>query len=244
MGTLWIMSKSSEPFQNRKEAADSLAKELMQYQGKNPLVLGIPRGGAIIAYRISKILSGDFDILLAHKLGAPDNPELAIGAVTEEGKTFIHHEMLSFTKADRQYIEDEKSRRLPLLLERNRLYRQYLDKIPIKDRIVIVADDGIVTGSTMQATLRAVRQENPQKIIAAFPVGPAEAMYKIAEYADETFCLQAPPEFGGIGAFYTDFAQVEDSQLIEILQKVEMRRSQSKEAPVEKSESENIPHKE
>jgi predicted phosphoribosyltransferase len=225
MGTLRIISDSGKPFSNRIEAGLSLAQQLQNYRGQNAAVLGIPRGGVIIAQQLANELQGDLDIVLSHKLGAPGNPELAIGAVCEDGKLFVDQMLSSYVDADKDYIKLEKAKQLSQIALRVKLYRQVLPKLPLKARIVIVTDDGVATGATMQAALWAVRQEKPEKIIAALPVGPQDSLEKLSEDADETVCLQSPPLFSALSQFYSQFPQVEDEELLEILAAEGKRRN-------------------
>ncbi len=224
MGTLKILSNSHEPFSDRLEAARRLASELEKYRDKNAVVLGIPRGGVVVAAEIAEALHGDLDIVLTHKLGAPMNPELAIGAVCEDGKIFINQSIASYVGARNEYIESEKNSQLKAIGRRVEQCRGVLGKIGLEDRIVIVTDDGIATGATMEAALWAVRQERPKLLIAALPVGPDDSLHAIAESADETLCLQSPPYFGALGSFYLRFDQVEDFEMMEILRHEAERR--------------------
>lgn len=224
MGTLRIVSKSSQPFSGRVEAGQALAGHLPEFYNQKPAVLGIPRGGIIIAQQIADVLEADLDIILSHKLGAPGNPELAIGAVCEDGKLFLDERITSYVGADDAYIEQEKSRQLQQITRRVQRYREVLPKLPLQERVVIITDDGVATGATMQAALWAVRQEKPQKIVAALPVGPEDTLKKLSEDADQTICLQAPPFFSALSQFYLQFTQVEDQELLEILEVESKRR--------------------
>ena len=201
-----------------------MASQLKEFE--IPLVvLGIPRGGVVVAREIAHALDGDLDMVLAHKLGAPGNPELAIGAVCEDGRLFLDEEISSYMGVDDGYIKREKSRQMQELARRVNRYRSVLPKIPLSGRIVVVTDDGVATGATMQAALWAVRQEEPEKIVAALPVGPQETLEKLSHAVDETICLQAPPFFSAISQFYSYFNQVEDEELLKILQEENKRRS-------------------
>ena len=201
--------------------------EIRESKFQIPLVvLGVPRGGIVVAREIAHALQADLDMVLAHKLGAPGNPELAIGAVCEDGKLFLDEEISSYMGVDDDYIKREKSRQLQEIARRVKRYRSVLPKIPLAGRVAIVTDDGVATGATMQAALWAVRQENPKKIVAALPVGPQETLEKLSRDADETICLQAPPFFSAISQFYSYFNQVEDEELLEILQEESKRRGE------------------
>lgn len=219
-----IVLHSEEAFQGRREAACLLAEELKKFQGKNAVVLGIPRGGLLIAEEIASRIAADLDIVLSRKLGFPGNSELAIGAVSEDGHVFLN-EMIAAEFGDKDsYIQQEKARQMEVITRRIAQYRNILPKAPLKGRIVIVTDDGVATGATMQAALWAVQQEKPQRLIAALPVGPADTLQKLAEDADEVICLRCPQFFAAIGQFYYDFTQVEDDEVLEILKKEAKRQ--------------------
>jgi len=224
MSQLRIISHTGQPFTTRIQAGNLLANELKLYHGQNVVVLGIPRGGIIVARQVADGLNGDLDIVLSHKLGAPGNPELAIGAVCEDGTVFVDQTILSYIGADQSYIDQEKAQRLHEINERVKLYRRQLAKLDLNHRIVIVTDDGVATGATMQAALWAVNHERPRKIIAALPTGPEETITRLAQDADETICLRTPPFFGALSRFYLDFSQVQDEQILEILGKEKQRR--------------------
>lgn len=226
MGTLRVISNSSQTFSSRMEAGDLLARQLKELQDQNVVVLGIPRGGVVVAREIAHALQADLDMVLAHKLGAPGNPELAIGAVCEDGKLFLDEEISSYMGVDDDYIKREKSRQLQELARRVKRYRSLLPKLPLAGRVAIVTDDGVATGATLQAALWAVRQEEPERIVTALPVGPQDSLEKLSQDADETICLQAPPFFSAISQFYSYFNQVEDEELLEILQEESKRRSE------------------
>lgn len=220
-----ILSKSDEPFSDRIEAGRLLATELKEYRGKKAAILGIPRGGVIIANEIARELSADMDIVLTHKLGAPYNSELAVGAVCEDGTHFVNESIASYVGADQRYISQEKARQLKEINRKVSLYRPVLAKLPLEGRIVIVTDDGVATGATMQAALWAIRKEKPAKIVLAVPVGPQDSISRLSVDADETVCLKTPYDFQALGRFYFDFPQVEDEQLLQILEEESKRRS-------------------
>jgi len=194
-------------FQDRQEAARLLARRLSAYyKNKNPLVLGIPRGAVPMAKIIADALGGELDVVLVRKLGHPSQPELAIGAIDEEGKVFFSDYAYEF---DERYLEAEKQRQLELLRRR--------PPIDPQGRIVIVVDDGIATGSTMTAALRAVRARNPKKLVGAVAVASASAVRALRAEADAIVCLNVPAEFYAVGQFFNDFTQVTDEDVIRIL---------------------------
>jgi len=216
-GKMRVISNSGEPFSGRMEAGRLLAQELAEYKGKNTVVLGIPRGGMMIAGVIARELGSELDIVISRKLRAPMNPELAIGAVTESGKVFLDDRFADEMSWQAAYVSDEKAFQLGEIRRRVKLFRAVKPKITLEGRTVIITDDGLATGSTMRAAVWSARQEHPDKIIAALPVAPEDSLWKIAGMADETVCLKVPPEFFGVGQFYRDFSQIEDIEVIEIL---------------------------
>ncbi|GIK26533.1 MAG: phosphoribosyltransferase [Betaproteobacteria bacterium] len=203
-------------FSNRNQAAQLLADKLAAYKGQNPLVLAIPRGAVPMARIVAEALGGEFDVVLVRKLGAPGNPEFAIGAVDETGwATLGPYADLAGANAD--YIERAKARELETIRKRRAQYSPLHPPIEPKGRIVIVIDDGLATGSTMLAALHALRQRAPQKLVCAVPVAPPDTLEKVGEQADEVVCLYAPENFQAVGQFYADFGQVEDDEVIALL---------------------------
>ncbi len=224
MKELRILSHSDEPFSNRLEAGRLLGHELEEWHEQRTVVLGIPRGGLIVARELARALDADLDIVLSRKLRAPGNPELAIGAIAEDGKLFLDEMLLREMSVESTYIQQEKERQLVEIAQRTELSRRILPKVPLKGRPVIVTDDGVATGATMQAALWAARQEHPSKLIAALPVGPEETVRRLAKDADEMICLRAPPFFNAVGQFYIRFEQIEDEEMLAILKEEHQRK--------------------
>jgi predicted phosphoribosyltransferase len=223
MGKLRIVSHSGQAFLDRREAGRLLAGELAEWRGQQAVVLGIPRGGVIVARELARALDADLDVVLAHKLRTPGHEELAMGSVAEDGKVFLSKVLVQEMGIDSDYIQQEKKIQLAEISRRIKLIRRLRPKVPVAGRIAIVTDDGIATGATTQAALWAVRQEHPEKLIAAIPVGPPDRVRKLAEDVDEMLCLRAPPSFAAVGQFYELFEPVEDEEMLEIL-KEESRR--------------------
>jgi predicted phosphoribosyltransferase len=165
---------------------------------------------------IADALEGELDIVLVRKLGAPGQPELAVGAVDENGKLFLSRyiDQLGIGPA---YIREEKKAQLKILRQRRALYTPHRPPIDPSGRIVMVVDNGIATGATMISALRAVRARHPQKLIAAMAVAPEATLHRIAKEADEIVCLEAPEVFYAVGEFFEDFSQVSDEEVIAIL---------------------------
>jgi len=217
MGRLKIISTSDEPFANREEAARQLGQALGYLKEQSPVVLGIPRGGVIIARGIAQALSAPLDVILSRKLRSPFNPELAFGALTETGDAYLNQNIIAQLAIGRDYIEREKSAQLAEIRRRRELIRAVKPRVEIKGRRVIVTDDGIATGATMMSALWAVKHEGASYIACAVPVASESSLREMSPFADETVCLKAPSYFMAIGQFYLDFPQLTDDKLIEIL---------------------------
>ncbi len=204
------------PFQDREQAAHLLAQRLAGYRGQRPLVLGIPRGAVPMAKIIAEALEGELDVVLVHKLGAPAQPELAIGSVDEAGHLYVsdHVRELGITEA---YIAREKAAQLETLHKRRVMYTPVRPPIDPAGRVVIVVDNGVATGASMIAALRAVRAKQPAKLIAAMAVAPHSALKQMEVEADEVVCLEAPDVFYAVGQFFEDFSQVSDADVVAIL---------------------------
>ena len=203
-------------FPNRDVAARKLADALKEYKGQNPLILAIPRGAVPMAKIIAEELGGEIDVVLVRKLGAPLNPEFAVGSIDESGWAYVA-DYAPQAGATPEYIEGEKARQMETMRKRRAQYTPIRPPIDPKDRIVIVIDDGLATGATMITALHALRDKQPRKLICAVPVSPPDTLEKIKGYADEVICLEAPEFFQAVGQFYRDFPQVEDEEVISIL---------------------------
>jgi putative phosphoribosyl transferase len=210
-------------FENREHAARLLARRLSSYyKNKKPLVLGIPRGAVPMAEIIADSLGGELDVVLVRKLGHPSQPELAIGAIDESGNVFLSDYALD---VEPEYLEGEKARQLEILRRRRAQYTPSRPPIDPCNRIVIVVDDGIATGSTMTAALRAVRRQNPKRLVGAVAVASVSAARAMAHEADAMVCLNVPADFRAVGQFFKDFSQVLDEDVVAILQKHESKAS-------------------
>jgi predicted phosphoribosyltransferase len=210
------MMDNTQPFVSREHAAELLAQELIRYKGQHPLVLAIPRGAVPMGRVIATLLDGELDIVLTHKLCAPMDPEYAIGSVDESGWVYISP---AATRAgiNPDYLEQEKERQLDSLKLRRMRFKSGKKSATVKGRIAIVIDDGLATGATMIAALRAVRAHEPAKLICAVPVAPADTLDLISKLADEVICLQIPKNFRSVGQFYRHFPQVEEDEVIQLL---------------------------
>lgn len=207
-------------FRDRTGAAVRLADRLKTYQGQHPLVLAIPRGAVPMGRLIADELGGELDVVLVRKLRAPNQPELAIGAVNESGWTFIA-DYAEIYGANAAYLEAEKQTQLTTLRQRRAQYTPVRAPLDPAGRIVIVVDDGLATGATMRAALQAVRASHPARLICAVPVSPPDTLRNMAALADEVVCLETPYSFQAVGQFYQNFAQVTDAEVIEVLRSVQ-----------------------
>ena len=207
-------------FYDRTCAGKELVRALSDLNGRDDLlVLGIPRGGVVVAYEVARALNAPLDVCLTHKLGAPDNPELAIGAIAENGQMVLDPLLIEELWVAPRYIQVETERQRKELERRAQLYRGGRPAPQIAHRTVVVIDDGLATGSTMLASLRALDAQAPSALISAVPVASQEAIHRLAPLADRVECLLSPRPFWSVGAFYEIFDQVTDDQVIELLQR-------------------------
>jgi len=207
-------------FADRVEAGRKLAVRLLKYKDQQPVVLGVPRGGVPVAFEVARALNAPLDVIIARKLGAPGEPELGVGAVVDgdHPETILNREMVSALRVPRAYLEREIHDQLKEIDRRNLLYRAGRARIELKNRTVIVVDDGIATGGSIRAALRGIRHHAPKKVVLAVPVGPADTIASLRDEVDEIVCLSTPPTFFGIGEFYRDFHQLTDGEVIRLLE--------------------------
>jgi len=201
-------------FRDRADAASRLARRLAAYKGQHPLVLGVPRGGVPMARIIADALDGDVDVVLVRKLRAPGQPELAIGAVDERGTVL---KGAYYDVADDAYLRNEIRTQQEIIRARRRMYTRAHGAIDPAGRIVIIVDDGIATGSSMLAAIRAVRAAKPKRIVVGIGVAPSESLAAISKEADEVVCLETPADFLSVGQFFEDFSEVTDDMVIAAL---------------------------
>jgi len=204
-------------FKNREEAARLLASRLVAYKGRNPLVLGVPRGAVPMARIIAAALDGELDVALVRKLRAPFQPELAIGAIDEAG-TVLRGKYFDLEEVPEEYLREEIRTQSEILRRRRALYTGAHTPSDPADRIVVIVDDGIATGSSMLAAIRSVRTRRPAKIVVAIGVAPPESLAEISKEADEVVCLAAPVDFYAVGQFFEDFSEVTDEMVVAALE--------------------------
>jgi putative phosphoribosyl transferase len=194
-----------------------LAERLRELEIDAPVVVALPRGGVPVAYEVAQALDAPLDIALVRKLGAPGQPELGIGAVGEDGTVIVDGETVAALGVGRAEIEAVVDRESVELERRRRLYRGDLPPVDVAGRTAIVVDDGIATGVTAVAAVRGLRERGAARVIAAVPVCPASAIDRLRDQLGELLCLQCPPHFGGVGAWYDDFSQTSDDEVVELL---------------------------
>ncbi len=204
------------PFRDREQAAHQLARKLGAYKGLDPLILAIPRGALPMGKILADELDGELDVVLVRKLGAPGEPEYAIGAVSETGEVVLRNEP-DVEGILRFWVEEEKERQLAVLRARRARYTPERPPADPRDRVVILVDDGIATGATFRAALRVVRSRQPSRLIAAIAVAPRPSLAEIEALADEVVCLETPLLFFAVSQFFDDFREVKDDEVVAIL---------------------------
>lgn len=213
-------------FRDRRDAGQKLAQRLLDYANQsNTIVFGLPRGGVPVAYEIAKKLNLPLDVCLVRKLGTPRNPELAMGAVAES--SLIHDYNSQITILDRVQVQTERLNRKAVqaiaakekaeLRWRESCYRHYRPMLTVANRTVIVVDDGMATGLTMHAAIKAISKNQPAKIVVAIPVASSLAIAKLENLADEFACLVTSESLGAVGFWYEDFSQIDDREVCDLL---------------------------
>jgi len=206
-------------FRDRHKAGQLLAKELTGLRGEEGLIiLGIPRGGVVVAYEVAQELDAPLDVYITRKIGAPYNPELAIGAVASDGTLVLDHTLIEHIGASEDYVQQETEHQRQEIKRRMAAYRGSRPELKLEGRTVVLVDDGVATGATVLASLRAIKQREPAQLILAVPVGPADTIRVLSQEADRVVCLYTPEIFWAVGAFYDIFDQTSDAEVVRLLQ--------------------------
>jgi putative phosphoribosyl transferase len=205
-------------FVNRTEAGRLLAEKLEKYANRTDVVvLGLPRGGVPVAYEVAKRLRAPLDVFIVRKLGVPGFEELAAGAIASGGVRVLNEDVMRAIPYADAVIEAVTAKETAELERREQIYREGHPAPELRDRIVILVDDGLATGATMRAAVKALRQRDTTKIVVAVPVGPPDTCEELSQEADEAICLSTPPFFQAVGQYYEDFSQTSDEDVRELL---------------------------
>ena len=209
-------------YENRSDAGKRLALELAGYKSQEPVILALPRGGVPVAAEIAQALDAPLDLILVRKLGVPMQPELAMGAVIDGAEPHVvrNEDIIAIAGVPEEEFGRICARELAEIERRRELYLADRPRAELRDRVVIVVDDGIATGATVRAALQAVRSKGPRKLVLAVPVAPTSTLKELEGEAGEIVCLQCHEPFYAIGLYYTDFHQVSDREVIGILSRV------------------------
>ena len=203
--------------QNRTQAGVVLAEKLQTNACKSAVVIGLARGGVPVAAAIALALQIPVDVLVVKKIGSPVNPEFGLGAVAPDGVTFINWRTAHRVGADEEYIKGVIRDTREVIREKTLLYRKKKKQYALRDKIVILADDGAATGASLEAAIKWLRAKKARKIIVALPVAPLDVVSKIKPEVDHLIALETPKEFGSVGEFYKDFEQISDEEVVELL---------------------------
>lgn len=206
-------------YKNRSEAGRELARRLQAYLDRDPLVLALPRGGVEVGYEIAEALDAELDVLVVRKLGAPQNPEFGMGAIASHGGKFLNESALRTLAVPPDALEEIERKERQELQRREIAYRDDMSPPRIEGRTVILVDDGIATGGTALAAIRAVRSLQPERVVLAVPLAPPETAARLRGEVDELICPQTPSPFRAIGQWYDQFDQTPDDRVIGLLRK-------------------------
>jgi len=208
-------------FADRRAAGVRLTAALLTFKSDNPIVLALPRGGVPVAFEVSRALDAPLDVVLVRKIGAPGHEELGLGAVVDGAnpQAVMNEQIVREIRPPAAYIEAETSRQLAEIERRRKIYRGQEPALDITGRTAIVIDDGIATGATMKAVLKALARSKPRKLVLAVPVAPQDSLDDLSGDADEIVCLVTPESFFAVGMYYRDFEQTSDEEVVEWLRR-------------------------
>ncbi len=206
-------------FTDRREAGMRLAERLLDLKDQHPVILALPRGGIPVGFEVARALAAPLDLVLVRKIGAPEQEELAIGAIAdgEHPELVTDPDLIANLDVSRAYLEHAKSAALREIERRRHAYLGDRPPVDLKGRTAIVVDDGIATGATMLCALRATRWRKPARLVMAVPVAPDRTLEKLGKEADQVVCLEIPPTFFAVGQFYEHFPQLRDAEVTALL---------------------------
>ncbi|HSK99603.1 MAG TPA: phosphoribosyltransferase [Rubrobacteraceae bacterium] len=217
------------PFEDREDAGRRLAGLLLGYRDERPIVFALPRGGVPVGYEVARALGAPLEVFVARKLGAPGQPEFGIGAVAVGGVRVLNEEVVRRLGIPEEYVERITARETAEVERRLAHFRGERPEPEVRDRTAILVDDGLATGVTARAAIKALRLRGPRRLILAAPVCAAQTAALISPEVDEMVCLETPSDLGAIGFWYRDFSQVPDEEVIELLDRARSDRDATKE---------------
>lgn len=206
-------------FRDRRTAGRYLAEALIHYAGTDAVVIGLPRGGGVVADEVARILGATLEVWISRKLGVPSQPELGMGAIAEGPAVVIDRDILRSVRVDRATLLRVARRELGEVRQRVAMFRGDRPAPVLAGRTAIVVDDGIATGGTMRATIRAIRRRHPARLVVAVPVAAADTVALVRAQVDELVCLHAPKTLGAVGYWYEDFRQIPNEEVMRVLQR-------------------------
>jgi putative phosphoribosyl transferase len=213
-----MKSETPDVFADRREAGRALAQRLMRYAGRDDVVvLALPRGGVPVAYEVAEALGAPLEVFLVRKLGTPGHRELAMGAIASGGITVLNDDVVRMLGIPKEAIDAVAGEEQRELQRREQVYLEGRAPVSLDGQTVILIDDGLATGSTMRAAVKAVRQRMPGRIIVAVPVGAPDTCAELSSLADEVVCVNTPEPFSAVGLWYRNFEQTEDQEVLELL---------------------------
>jgi len=221
------------PFKDRADAGRKLARALAAYKDQQPVILALPRGGVPVAAEVAAVLKAPLDLILVRKVGVPFQPELAMGAVVDGNTPLIvrNEDVIRLAGIDESEFKAVCEGELAEIERRRQRYIGSRERVDVSGHTAIVIDDGVATGATTRAALRATRMRNPKKLVLAVPVAPTDNIAELRSEADDVVCLEDHEFFGAIGAYYTNFSQTSDEEVIETLERFPVQKDKDKKQP-------------